>query len=134
MCRVLIISYKLSIITGISNEKTNELTIYAIVCQNVTKFCHQELASFFQVREKLKACSNSKWNFSSSFFIADDSQIKTARLHVVVFSEHDIFNFWDNVHLLKYYPLKVTQNFFNSFSCSYQTGMQVPKFSFGPDK
>ena len=30
--RILIISYKTLIITGISNEKTNELTIYGILC------------------------------------------------------------------------------------------------------
>ena len=32
-CKILIISYKMLIITGISNEKTNELTIYGILCQ-----------------------------------------------------------------------------------------------------
>ena len=31
-CRISIISYKMLIITGISNEKTNELTIYGILC------------------------------------------------------------------------------------------------------
>ena len=43
---------QMSIITGISNETTNELTIYAILCQNVTIFYRQELASLFQVHEK----------------------------------------------------------------------------------
>ena len=47
------------IITGISNEK-NELTIYAILFQNVTIFYREKLASLFQVQEKLKACRNSK--------------------------------------------------------------------------
>ena len=37
-CRIMIISYKMLIITGIFNEKTNELTIYGILCQNVTTF------------------------------------------------------------------------------------------------
>ena len=37
-CRIVIISYKMLIITGIFNEKTNELTIYRILCQNVTTF------------------------------------------------------------------------------------------------
>ena len=37
-CRILIILYEMLIITGISNEKTNELTIYAKLCQNVTIF------------------------------------------------------------------------------------------------
>ena len=47
--RILIVSYKMLIITGISNEKTNEITIYWILCQNVTTFYRQELASLFQV-------------------------------------------------------------------------------------
>ena len=41
-------------------EKTTELTIYAILCQNVTIFYRQELSPLFQVQEKLKACRNSK--------------------------------------------------------------------------
>ena len=36
------------IITEISNEKRNELTIYGILCRNVTRFYRQELASLFQ--------------------------------------------------------------------------------------
>ena len=51
------------IITGISNEKTNELTIYGILCRKVTILYRQELASLFQVQEKLKACRSSKLNF-----------------------------------------------------------------------
>ena len=35
-------------------KKINELTIYTILCQNVTLFYQQELASSFQVQEKLK--------------------------------------------------------------------------------
>ena len=65
------------IITGISNEKTNELTIYEILCRNVTIYYWQELVSFFQVQEKLRACRSSKLNFLSSCFIADDSHAKT---------------------------------------------------------
>ena len=34
------------IITGVSNETRNELTIYAVLCQNVI-FYRQELASLF---------------------------------------------------------------------------------------
>ena len=30
-----------------ANEKTNEFTIYAILCQNVAIFYRQELADFF---------------------------------------------------------------------------------------
>ena len=133
MCKILIILYKMLIITGISNEK-NELTIYAILFQNVTIFYREKLASLFQVQEKLKACRNSKWNFSSSCFIADNSHVKLVWLHVVVFSEHDILHFWDNAHLLKYYPVKVSQNCFYSLSCSNQTGTQIFKFSFVQDR
>ena len=83
-CRILIVSYKMLIITRISNEKTNELTIYGLLCQNVTTFYRQELASLFQAQENLKACRNSKSNFSSCCFIANDSRVKIAWLHVVV--------------------------------------------------
>ena len=81
------------IITGISNEKTNEITIYGILYRNVTIFYRQELASLFQVQEILKACRSSKLNFSSSYIIADDRNAKIIWLHVVVFSEHDTLDF-----------------------------------------
>ena len=112
-CRILIISYKLLIITAKLNEKTNELTIYAILCQNITIFYRRELSYLFKVQEKLKSC-----RISSICFTADDSYVKIRWLHVIVFSEHSILNFWDNVHLLKFYPMKVSQNCFNSFNCS----------------
>ena len=54
------------IITGIFDEKTNELTIYAILYRNATMFYQQKLAPLFQVQEKLEACRNSKQKFSSS--------------------------------------------------------------------
>ena len=50
-------------ITEISNETRNKLTIYGVLCRNVTIFYRQELASLFQVQEKLKTCRNSKRNF-----------------------------------------------------------------------
>ena len=75
-CRILIISYEMLIITEISNEKTNELTIFAMLCQNVTMFYRQKLASLFQVQEKMKSWRNSKRNISSSCFIADNSHKK----------------------------------------------------------
>ena len=53
----------------------------------------QELASSFQVQEKLKACRSSKLNFSSSCFIADDSHVKVVWLHVAVLNKHDILHF-----------------------------------------
>ena len=90
-------------------------------------FYRQKLAPLFP--EKLKACRNSKLNFSSSCFIAEDSNVKIVWLHVAVSSEHSILHFRNNVHLLKYYPKKVSQNCFCSFSCSNQTDMQVSKFS-----
>ena len=61
--------------------------------KRITIFYRQELGSLFQMQEKLKVCRNSKLNFSSSCFIADDSHVKTVWLHVVVFSEHDILHF-----------------------------------------
>ena len=57
------------IITEISNEARNELTIYGTSCHimsNVTTFYRQELASLFQVQVKLKTCRNSNRNFLSS--------------------------------------------------------------------
>ena len=128
-CRILIISHKMLIVTETTNEKTNELIIYAILCRNVTIIYWQKLASLFQMQEILKACRNSKWNFSRRCFIADVSQIKTVWLHVVIFSELDILHFPENVYLLKYYPEKVSRNCFYSFNCSIQTGMQVSEFS-----
>ena len=38
------------IITGISDEIRNELSIYAILCRNVIIFHRQELASLFSSR------------------------------------------------------------------------------------
>ena len=81
------------IITGIPNEKTNQVTIYGILCRNVIIFYRQELASLFEVQEKLKSCRSSKLNFSSSCFIADDGHVKIVWLHVAVVSEHDILHF-----------------------------------------
>ena len=52
--KILIILHKMKTITGISNETRNELTKYAILYQNVSIFYRQELASLFQVQEKLK--------------------------------------------------------------------------------
>ena len=59
-CKVLIISYKTSIIAVIFNEKPNELEIYVKLCQNVTIFYQKELVSSFQMQEKLRVCGNSK--------------------------------------------------------------------------
>ena len=45
LCRILIILYKMLIITAISNETRNELTINKILCQNATIFYRQEIIS-----------------------------------------------------------------------------------------
>ena len=60
LCKSFIISYKILIITMISNETTNGLTIYTKLCQNVTKFFRQKLASLIQMQEKLRACRKSQ--------------------------------------------------------------------------
>ena len=133
-CKILIISYKILILTGISNDTSNELNLYAILCRNVTIFYRQEVVSLFQVQGKLKAGRNSKRNFSSGCFTADISHVKIAWLQLLVFTKQDTLHFWYNVHLLKYYPVKVPQNCFNSFNSSNQTDMEVFKFSFALDK
>ena len=56
-------------------------------------FYGQELASLFQVQEKLKACWNSESDFSNRCFIADDSHVKIVWLHPEVFIGHDILHF-----------------------------------------
>ena len=100
---------------------------------NVIIFYRQELASLFQVQEKLKACRSSKLSFLSSCLVVNDSH-EIVWLHVVVFSEHDILHFCDNVDLFKHYSVKVPQNCFNLFRCSNQTCIQVFKFLFALDK
>ena len=132
--KIMIISYKMLIITGISNDKTNELTIFGILCRNVTLFYQQELPSLFQVQGKLKTYKTSKLNLSSSCFIANGNHVKTVWPHIVVFSKYDFFHFWDNVHLFKYYPVKLPQNWFNFFKCSNETCIQVSNFLSALDK
>ena len=133
--RILIILYKILIITGISNEKTNLLINHI---RNIMLKRHNILPTktkfFIQVQQKLKVCRSLKLNFASSYFIADDSHIKIVWLHIVVSSKYDILHFWDNVHLFKHYPVKVPQNCFNSFIYSNQTCIQISKFSVVLDK
>ena len=50
----------MSIITVISNETRNEITIYAILCQNVTVFYQKELTFLLRVQEKIKICRDPK--------------------------------------------------------------------------
>ena len=70
----------------------SHLTIFHI-CQNVKIIYRQELASLFQMKEKSKACRNSKSNFWSCCFIADDSHVKIVWVHAVVLTEHNILHF-----------------------------------------
>ena len=123
-----------NIFSCISNEITNELTIYGILCRNVTIFYRQVLASLFQVQEKLKACRSSKLNFPSSCFTAEDSYLKTIWLHVVVFSERDVLYFSGNVHLFKYYESTSKLLILSITQMSNQTSIQVSKLSFAIDK
>ena len=46
------------------------------LCRNVKILHQKELASLFQVQEKLKERRRSKLNFSSSCFIANNSHVK----------------------------------------------------------
>ena len=131
-CRILIISYKMWIITRLSNEARNELTIYRILCWNVIIFYRQEFVSLFQVREKFGGCRNSKQNFSGSCFVKLFRWQFCKTFMATCSSFHRIlyFAFLRQCPFIKYYPLKVPQNCFNFFSypCSGQTWMQVSKF------
>ena len=89
----MVLLYKMLIITGIPNEKTNKLTTHEKLGRNVTIIYRQELASLFKLQEKLKTCRGLTLNFSSSCFIANDGHIRITWLHAVVFSEHDILRF-----------------------------------------
>ena len=80
------------------------------------KQMHELYIEYYVETSQYFTCRNSKLNFSSSCFIADDSHVITVWLHVVVSNEHDILHFLDNVHLFKYYLVKVLQNCFNSFN------------------
>ena len=75
-----------------------------------------------------------KLNTLSNCFIENDSHVKTVWLHIAVFSEHDTLHFGDNIHLFKYYPVKVPKNCYNSFNCSNQTCIQVSKYLLALEK
>ena len=113
------------------NKQTNELSIYAILCQNFTISYREELASLFFIFKCRKnwKCAEIQ-NETSSCFIADDSHVKTLWL----FTEHDNLDFWDDVCLWKCYQVKVSQNCFTSFYYSDQISMQADKFWFALDK
>ena len=118
-----------NIFSCISNEITIELTIYGILCRNVTIFYRQVLASLFQVQEILKACRSSKLNFSSSCFIIDDSYLVIiVWLHVIVFSEQNILHFWDNVNFFLILSSKSSSKlvwFFQLLKSNPHTSFQI---------
>ena len=68
LCSILIISCKIFTITVISNDEPNEFTIYIKLCRNVTKFYQQELASLFQVQEKIEGLREFKIIFLGQVF------------------------------------------------------------------
>ena len=74
------------------------------------------------------------WGFKSSYFIAGDSHTKIIPLHTAIFNENAILYFLDNVHLLKHYPIKLPQIYFDSFNCPNQAGIQISKFLFALGK
>ena len=115
----------------ISNKTTNELTISAVLCQNVTLFYRQGRSFFISSVEKIERVQ--KLNFSSSFFTSDCCHLKIVWLHVLAFTEHDVLHFWENVHLLKYYLVKEPQNCFNYFNCSNHTSMKISELLFPVD-
>ena len=106
-CIILTIYCKILIITVKSNVTTNELTVYAKLHWNV------------------KITLKNFTNFSSSCFIAKNGHIKTVSLHTVVFNENVSWYFWDNIHLLKHYPVKLPQNSFESLNYTNQTRIQI---------
>ena len=125
--RILIILYKMLMITRISDEKNKWISHNQIL--NIIPKRHNILPTrtsfFIQVQKKSKACWSSKLNFSSSCFIVGKSYLNILWLHVVGFSKHDILLYWDNIHLFKYYPVKVRQNCFSSFNYTNQICIQV---------
>ena len=50
-CRILIISYKMLMITGISIEKINQLIMYTIISRNVTIFYRQNWLPYFKCKK-----------------------------------------------------------------------------------
>ena len=58
------------------------------------------------------------------------ASIKIISSNTAVFKEKAISYFWDTVHLLQHYPIKLLQNLFDSFNCTNQTGIQISKLSY----
>ena len=55
-------------------------------------------------------------------------------LQTLVFNDHDILHFEDNIYLLEYllkcYPIKVVQNCSGLYNCLNKTGTEGSKFLF----
>ena len=66
---------------------------------------------------------------SSTCFIVGASHIKIISLHIAVFNKNAILHFWANLHLLKDYPIKLPQKWFDSFSCTNQTHTNLRIFA-----
>ena len=127
-CRISIISYKILINTGMSNEKTNHIWSIMLKRRNIlpagTPFIPEagKIENVQEFKIKLfKYLFHCRWQSYKNCVATCSSFQRT-------------WHFWDNVHLFKYYPVKVPQNCFNSFSCSNQTNIQVSEFSFVLDK
>ena len=83
------------IITEISNEARNELTIYGISCHIMSK-CHNILPTrtcfFISSAGKIENVQEFKLKLFEYLF-TDDSRIKIVWLYVVVLTEHDLLHF-----------------------------------------
>ena len=131
LCGILIISFKLLIITVISNETISESTIQAILSRSVTLFHWQWLTSLFKLQGKLKADGNSKKRFS--WFSAGDGHRTwcSAFWTWCSFTLHGVQILWKHTDSI-FYWIKVPQTCFwtNQFNWINQSGMLFFKFSF----
>ena len=77
------------IITGISDKRRNELTIYGILCRNILP---TRSSFFISIAGKIENVHEFKVKLFEQLF-TDDSHIKIVWLNVVVFTEHDVLHF-----------------------------------------
>ena len=84
----MITSYKILIIKGISNKKTNDYPSmeYYVKTYNILP---TKTSFFISSAGKIESVQE----FNIKCLIVDDSHVKHVWLHVVVFSKHDILNF-----------------------------------------
>ena len=74
---------------------------------------------FISYTGKIENVEN-QMSFLRSGFIAGDSHIKLISSQAVVLNENAMYCFSNNVHLLKYFPIKLPQNCFDSFNYTNQ--------------